>query len=458
MKKLQGICRSLLVLLACLLTFSAYAEVPQNIIKEHPNLTVMLKSAMPAVVNIYVQGQLPPGHYPIAKGQKSPNPYQQQMEVPRYFQDYGSGVIVDAHQGYILTNAHVIRDAQSIIVTLNDGRRFHGQIIGADNLSDIAVIKINADNLSALPFADSDKVQVGDFVAAIGSPFGLLTQTVTSGVVSALNRDDLGIEGYENFIQTDASINPGNSGGALVNMQGQLVGINTAILAPSGGNIGIGFAIPSNMSRSVMEQLIKYGKVERGLLGVVVQDLTPDLADALNAHGVQGALVTQINPGTPAAKAGLQVKDIVVKINGKPITSAAQLRTTVGLMRVGSNVSLEVLRNNKTLQLNAETMPQQKVLSRETINSLLAGVRLRNYSELNFNAQQVRGIEVVDLDENSAAALKGLRPGDVILTANGQQVADITQLLDIANKNSKRLLLEIQRNGSAYLFMVIDNN
>lgn len=417
-----------------------------------PSLSTMLKKAMPAVVNLYVQGRLPPtSHYPL--NEPSPNG----PPLGRPFQDVGSGVIVDAKNGLILTNAHVVRYGQIVVVTLNDGRHYRGQVIGIDNPSDIAVVKINAPDLVALPFADSNKAQVGDIVVAIGSPFGLLNQTVTSGVISALNRSDLGIEGYENFIQTDASINPGNSGGALVNVKGELVGINTAILSPGGGNIGIGFAIPSNMAKSVMDQLIRYGKVERGLLGVFVQDLTPELADALNAHNVKGALITQISPGSPAAKAGLQAKDIVEEINGVPIENGAQLRNAVGLTRVGSRMTLKILRGDKTETLTATLASKEEAFAPPN-SSFLAGVRLRNFDETNFNTQEIKGVQVLDLDPNSSAALKGLRPGDVIMTANNQSVTTVAQLVTVANNNSKRLLLEIQRLDGGKVFLVVDNN
>jgi serine protease Do len=440
------------IFLFSLVVNSIYASLPaaaisSSVLTNAPlttSLNIMLKKAMPAVVNVYVQGELPPTSNPYAPG-------------PR-FQDVGSGVIIDAGQGYIVTNAHVVRYGQTIVITLSDGRRFRGKVLGLDIPSDIAVVKINEDKLSTLSIADSDKVQVGDFVVAIGNPFGLLNQSVTSGVVSALNRSDLGIEGYENFIQTDASINPGNSGGALVNTKGELVGINTAIIAPAGGNVGIGFAIPSNMVKSVADQLIKYGKVERGVLGVYVQDLTPDLADALNDRGVKGALITQVNPGSPAANAGLQAKDIVEEINGRPIENGAQLRNTIGLTRLGSSITLKVLRGNNTHTVTATLVAKEKAFAPPT-TSFLAGVRLRDFDELDFNAREVKGVQVLDLDISSSAALKGMRPGDVILTANNQPVTKVSQLMTIAASNQKRLLLEIQRPSSGgSIFMVIDNN
>lgn len=440
----------ILALVFCLVSPSLLqAEIPAN--TQSTSLHTMLKQAMPAVVNIYVQGQLPPSRAPLMQPNATP-----QMG-PR-FQDVGSGVIVDGKNGLIVTNAHVVQYSQIIVVTLNSGRRYQAKLLGSDVPSDIAVLKISADNLSSIPLADSDKAEVGDFVVAIGSPFGLLNQSVTSGVISALNRSDLGIEGYENFIQTDASINPGNSGGALVNMQGELVGINTAILSPGGGNIGIGFAIPSNMVKSVMEQLIRYGKVERGVMGVYVQDLTPDLADALNAHGKKGALITEVAPGSPAAKAGLKAKDIVIGINGKSTESGAELKNTLGLTRVGSTVELKVLRGEKTFTTQARLIPKEEAFA-PTKPSFLSGVQLRDYDQLNFNNEEVKGVQVVDLDVNSAAALKGLRPGDIILSANNQPVTSVMELSKIAsNKDAKSLLLEVQHVRGGNIFIVVDNN
>lgn len=442
------------IVLLSLLLFCAhgiFATLPPEINGAAlPSLHPMLKKVTPAVVNLYVQGIVPPAH-PTPFGPEKPKP-------PKQFQDVGSGVIVDAKKGYILTNAHVVHDGQVFVVTLSDGRRYKGKLIGSDVPSDIAVLQINAENLAAISFADSDKVEVGDFVVAIGNPFGLLNQSVTSGVVSALNRSDLGIEGYENFIQTDAPINPGNSGGALVNIKGELVGINTAIIAPAGGNIGIGFAIPSNMAKGVMDQLVKYGKVERGLLGIFLQDLTPDLADALNAHGTKGALVTQVGPNSPAGKAGLQAKDIIVEVNGKAVTSGAQLRNTVGLSRVGSQISLKVLRNGKTFTLSAAIAPKEQAFG-PVRPSFLEGARLRDYDELDFNSQEVKGVQIMDLNPNSPAALKGLIPSDVILTANNQPIHSVSELVKIANSNPKRLLLQILRPiNNSTIFVVIDNN
>jgi Do/DeqQ family serine protease len=323
----------------------AAAPIPEFAGGVVPSLAPMLKSVTPGVVNIAVKGR-----------QRIQNPlledpfFRRFFNVPQGQQNYaetqatGSGVIVDAAQGYVLTNAHVIANETSIAVTTKDNRRFAAKLVGRDTETDVAVLKINSEQLTAVPLGDSDKLQVGDFVVAIGNPFGL-GQTVTSGIVSALGRSGLGIEGYEDFIQTDASINPGNSGGALVDLKGDLVGINTAILAPGGGNIGIGFAVPINMARKVMDQLIRYGEVKRGRIGVTIQDLTPDLAQAMNTKQINGAVIAKVDTGSSADRAGLKSGDLVIAANGVTIHSGTQLRDAIGLTRVGDDVSLTIDRN-----------------------------------------------------------------------------------------------------------------
>jgi serine protease Do/serine protease DegQ len=287
-----------------------------------PSLAPMLERAMPAVVNISTSTNI----------QVSENPLMQDPFFREFFNvpeqsrrqqknSLGSGVIIDSAQGLVLTNNHVIDKADKILVTLNDGRQLTAELIGTDPDADVAIIRIPGNNLTQLPIADSSQLKVGDFVVAIGNPFGL-SQTVTSGIVSALGRSGLGIEKYENFIQTDASINPGNSGGALVNLRGELIGMNTAILAPTGGNVGIGFAIPSNMIMTIKELLVKHGEVRRGLLGVTTQDLTPELVNAFNLENKQGAAISRIENNSPAAKAGLEPGDIIVSANGRPIKNA----------------------------------------------------------------------------------------------------------------------------------------
>src|SRR5437763_5122049 len=308
-----------------------------------PSLAPMLAKVTPGVVNIAVKGKVREEN-PLLQDpffRRFFNLPQRQQPEERETQSTGSGVIVDAANGYVLTNGHVVENATRIEVTTKENRRFTAKLVGRDAETDVAVLQIPTENLTAVPVGDSDRLQVGDFVLAVGNPFGL-GQTVTSGIVSALGRSGLGIEGYEDFIQTDASINPGNSGGPLVNLQGQVVGINTAILAPGGGNIGIGFAVPINMVRRVMEQLTRYGEVKRGRIGVAIQDLTPDLARAMSTQHTTGAVIARVETGSPAERAGLKSGDLVVAANGVPIRSGTQLRNVIGLSRIGEQVDLTV--------------------------------------------------------------------------------------------------------------------
>jgi len=438
-------------------TVPSFAELPPSLNNGSQAFASMLTKVMPAVVNITVQGQLPPIPYPFAapnQQRRFRHQGQRNALVPGpKFEDVGSGVVVNAKHGYIVTNAHVIKNAKMIVVTLSDGRRLKATLIGKDPASDIAVIQVHAHHLTAIPMGNSNNLQVGDFVAAIGNPFGL-HQTVTSGVVSALNRS-LGIEGprgYENFIQTDAPINPGNSGGALVNMQGQLIGMNTAIVAPISGNVGIGFAIPSNMVRMAMQQLIKYGKVKRGALGILVQDLTPNLADAFHLPGVKGALITQVTPHSAAAQAGLKPKDIVERVNGHVVRNAGQLRSIIGLEPAGTQVNLLVRRDNKTIKLNARIKSIKK--HNNAKKPLIAGVQLRNYDEFYTETGEIKGVQVTNVNYTSNAWLGGLRPGDVIITADGKRVTSIDSLLSEVTAKPNQLLLKVWRHGGT-LFIVI---
>lgn len=437
---------------------AAYAGTPPVVTandKSAPaSLAPMLKKVQQAVVNVAVRGELPPMRIPIVNREMQ----RQEIGVVPKFEELGSGVIADAEHGYILTNAHVVKDAKVIIVTLNDGRKLPARVVGYDVPSDIGVLQIPPRRLAQIIFGDSDKLNVGDFVSAIGSPFGL-QQTVTSGIVSGLERSNLGIEGYENFIQTDAPINPGNSGGALVNMQGELIGINTAIVTstPTGGSVGVGLAIPSNMAKSVMQQIIKYGKVERGILGVLVQDVTPALSSAMHLPSAYGALVSQVIPNTPAAKAGIKRKDVIVELMNKPIRSAAHVRNIVSLERVGTKISMKVWRDQKLLNLEAITINPDKMQAAKEASAkqLLAGLELREFNQLVDN-EQVRGVQAIYVDDNSIAYSCGLRAGDVILTAQDQPVTTISDLQKLANKNPTQLLLEVKRGSPGNIFLVLE--
>jgi Do/DeqQ family serine protease len=286
----------------------------------------------------------------------------QQQPVERETEATGSGVIVDAVQGYVLTNSHVVENASNIEVTTKDNRRLRARLIGRDPETDIAVLQIPGGGLTAVPMGDSDRLQVGDFVLAVGNPFGL-GQTVTSGIISALGRSGLGIEGYEDFIQSDASINPGNSGGPLVDLQGRIVGINTAIVAPTGGNVGIGFAVPINMARQVMDQLISYGEIKRGRIGVVIQDLTPDIAQGLGTTRTAGAVIARVEQGSPAEHSGLRTNDVVVAVNGVPIQNGAELKNRVVLARIGDQLDLTIARGGveRTVPVRIEQATAQRV-------------------------------------------------------------------------------------------------
>jgi Do/DeqQ family serine protease len=325
-----------------------------------PTLAPMLREVTPGVVNIAVRARVP-SENPLLK-----DPFFRRFfdipnvpEQPRETSATGSGVIVDARRGYVLTNNHVVEEADAIEVTTRDNQRFRARLVGRDPGTDVAVLQIQGQGLQAVPLGDSDRLEVGDYVVAIGNPFGL-GQTVTSGIVSALGRGGLRVEGYEDFIQTDASINPGNSGGALVDLRGRLIGINTAILAPSGGNVGIGFAVPINMARAVMDQIIEYSEVRRGRIGIAVQDLTPEIAKAMRVGATEGAVVAQVEPGSSAERSGLKRGDIVVAIDGVQIHSATQVRNHVGLKRVGQPVALTVERDGDKRVLTATIQEEQK--------------------------------------------------------------------------------------------------
>lgn len=438
-----------------MITFTVSAALPPEVNGQPlPSLAPMLEHVTPAVVNIAAQGSVTVAG-PVDKNNSDTDG---SNTVSRDFASLGSGVIIDAQNGLLITNAHVIKDAKTITVTLNDGRTFKAQLKGVDVDSDVALLHIDADHLTSLPIADSDKLKVGDFVAAIGNPYGL-SETVTSGIISGLQRGNLGIEGaqgIEDFIQTDASINPGNSGGPLVNLNGQLIGINTAILAPSGGNVGIGFAIPSNLIHIVVQQLLQYGSVKRGLMGVIVQDFTPDLAKAFNIPSIKGAVVTQTTPNSPAEKIGILPGDVIVKVNGIAMNDAPAVRNAVGLLRVGAKIDVEIVRNGKIIDYDLVTAdPDVYMQQTQQNNPFLYGLSLRNFEEQTATQGYVTGVQILYVSKDSPAWRAGLRRGDVIVSANKVSVATVAQLENAAQKNKDHLLLNVIVSSGGALFVVI---
>lgn len=453
----------------------AYAGMPVTSVDPSqpvPSLAPILKNVMPAVVNISVRAKVKMDVPPIMKdpmfrrffGDQFPG-MQDGSPQEKEVQGAGSGVIVDATKGYVLTNNHVIDKADEIFVVLKDKRQLKAEVVGRDEEGDIAVLKIKADNLVALPIGHSDQLQVGDYVLAIGNPFGL-GHTVTSGIVSALGRSGLGIENYENFIQTDASINPGNSGGALINLRGELVGINTAIVSGgSGGNVGIGFAIPIDMATGTMNELITNGKVERGQLGIQIQDVTPELADALGITANQGAVVAHVQAGSPAEKAGVKDGDVVTGFNGKAVESAGDLKNKVGLLHIGDTVTIDVLRKGtkKTLTAQIGKRPANVKTAGKgsgdqsgvtSDHELLKGVMFSDVPEDVKSSNVTAGVYVADVDGDSAAARAGLQPGDIVVSCNQVDVKTPDELFKAAALNKRAVLLNVRREDGA-LFLVI---
>ena len=393
-----------------------------------PSLAPMLAKTVPGVVNVSTITEIAATEHPLLR-----DPFFKRFfDIPghqrsRESQSLGSGVVIDAKRGIILTNHHVVRAADAIRVTFDNGRRLDAELVGSDPETDIAVLRVEPDELTAVPLADSDALLVGDFVVAIGSPFGL-AHTVTSGIVSALGRTGLGIEGYESFIQTDASINPGNSGGPLVNLRGELVGINTAILAPGGGNVGIGFAIPTNMVRIVVEQILEHGSVRRGLFGAGVQDLTPEIANALDIDRFRGAVVAALEPDSPALRAGLKPGDIITGVDGRAVNSANDLRSRVGLLPPGTRIELELLRDGKTRRLKARIDdPYADFIHGDALSPALEGA-LIGEAVRRSNRTQTRVVVVGPIRPGSPAWQNGLREGDLIVQANRRAIAQLDDL------------------------------
>lgn len=439
--------------------------------QQMPSLAPMLQKIMPSVVSISVEGSTTVKNQANQQFQQffgdmtpfcqqgspfmnsplcqTPNQGQGQGGQQEKFRALGSGVVINAEKGYVVTNNHVVDNASKITVQLSDGRRFEAKVIGKDPRSDIALIQLkDATNLTAIKMADSDNLQVGDYTVAIGNPYGL-GETVTSGIVSALGRSGLNVDNYENFIQTDAAINRGNSGGALVNLNGELIGINTAILAPDGGNIGIGFAIPSNMVKNLTAQMIEYGQVKRGELGIMGTELNSELAKAIHVNAQRGAFISQVLPNSSAEKAGMKPGDVIVSMNGKPLNSFAALRAEVGSLPVGTKLALGVIRDGKPVNVTLELQQsRQDNVSSATIYAGIEGAELSNSV-----SDGQKGVHVDAVKAGSTAARIGLRKGDVILGVNQQSIANLGELRKVLDTKPAVLALNIKR-GNAVLYLL----
>jgi len=444
---------SALVLGSLSVSLPAHAAFPFSSLKEEvPSLAPMVEQVTPAVVNISVRGNrevrgnVDPFQYFFGNRRGAPRTQE------RPFQGLGSGVVIDKDKGYIVTNFHVINDADEIIVTLKDGRTFEAKKLGGDEQSDIAVLQIDPENLTELKLADSDDVRVGDFVVAIGNPFGL-GQTVTSGIVSAKGRSGLmsGNGGYEDFIQTDAAINSGNSGGALVNLHGELVGINTAIIAPGGGNVGIGFAIPSVMMNNLVEQIVEYGEVKRGVLGIQGSNMDADIAESFGLELAQGAFVNQVMKDSSAEKGGLKSGDVITHVDGNKIRSFNELRSKVATKGAGNKIRLTVLRDGDEVNLNVTLGAADKpAVVAESVHSSLKGATLANGE----TAQGDEGIEVTEMEERSPAALLGLEQGDVIVAVNRQRISSVSELRNALERAKGVMALNVIRGNSSIYVLI----
>jgi len=443
--RIRLICTGLLLVVAT----AGFAALPDNVNGQPmPSLAPLVERVKPAVVNIRVSQTVTRGS-PF--GDDAFRRFFGLPEMPRGSQEIasaGSGVIVDAQRGYILTNHHVVADADEIQISLVDGEVLDAEIVGSDAATDIAVLKVEADDLVEMPIGDSDVVRVGDFVLAIGNPFGL-GHTVTSGIVSALGRTGISRNGYEDFIQTDASINPGNSGGALVNMRGELIGINSAIISRSGGNVGIGFAVPTQIASSIMNQILDYGEVRRGLLGVSISGIDAEAAEALSASVEAGALITEVVPGSAAEESGLRVDDIIIGVNNKRIASAAELRNTIGLMGSGESVDIEYIREGKAQHTTA--VLGQLETARNAGGDIHPGLEGAEFASTSTTS--AGGVEVTAVQPDSPAAQRGLRAGDIITAVNRRSVRNLQQLTEIAREN-RILFLLVQRGDRSLMLQI----
>src|ERR1700682_4111850 len=434
---------------------AGFAALPATPVTDSPvpSLPPMVKRTSPSVVNIATRGTIKE-----KPGQRNPlmdDPFFRRFfDTPpdskpreRQFQSAGSGVIVDAKNGYIITNHHVVENASEITITLLDNRTFSAKVVGSDEGADIAILQAKQPNLIAMALGDSTRLEVGDYVVAIGNPFGL-QHTVTAGIVSALGRTGINPDGYEDFIQTDASTNPGNSGGALLNLRGELVGVNSAILSRSGGNIGIGFAIPGNMVKGVMDQLIKYGQVKRGVLGVNIYNVTPDIAKEFGLTESSGALVAGVAQGSAADRAGVKTGDIITSINSVTMKDAAELRNTIGMLRVGDKVEIGFLRDGKARKVNALIAERSEIETANAvdINKGLEGADLHD-------APDHGGVLVKTIQEGSPAAQNGLRANDLIVGVGRTPIVN-TKGLKEAAKNANVLVLNVRRGSSVQLIQI----
>lgn len=413
-----------------------------------PSLAPMLEKVTPAVVLISVKGTHEVKHQGIPDVFRFFNRGPRQQPKEKEFRGLGSGVIIDSEEGYIITNNHVIAEADEILITLKDGRKLEAKKLGADAESDIALLQVKADNLTAVTISDSDSLRVGDFAVAIGSPFGL-GQTVTSGIVSALGRSGLNIENYEDFIQTDAAINSGNSGGALVNLRGELIGINTAIIGPNGGNVGIGFAIPSNMAKNLVDQLVEYGEVRRGVLGVSGRSVNSDIAKALELETNQGGFVEQVMPDSAAEKSGISAGDVIIAVNGKTVKSFSEIRAKIGSLGAGNSIDITIITRDgdkKTVKVTLQK-PELSTVEAATIHPMFEGATLEN-------STSEPGVTISKIIKGSPAERIGLKNGDIINGINRQRLENIAHLRDYLNDHQGLLALNIVR-GNQNLYLMV---